>query len=398
MAHPRSAFGAPPQGGATGGPAEPDPRWPLEARVQADSSSAAAAAAPAASSQPPRAALDVRSIALQALALGAVVLLGAWLVHNAALNLAARNIASGFGFLDDSAGFAISEGLLPYEPSDSYARAFAAGVANTLRAALPAVILASVFGFALGIAQISRHALLRTLSRGFVDLVRNVPLLVQVLLWYYALTELLPSADAPLAFGTLAYLSKGGFAFTSPDIGAPMAVLAIGLTLALPWLAWRAVSRRALTLPLALLAIVAAWVLLPDAWQRPEPGAFGISGGASLSPEWLALVVALTQYSGAYCAEIVRAGLQAVPRGQWEASHALSLTRGQALRRVIVPQSLRVIVPPYTSLVMNTIKNSSLAVAVGYPDVVSVATTALNQNGQAIECQAVPLPPVRAAT
>src|SRR5262245_3060872 len=344
---------------------------------------------------PPRPPLNLRSLGLQALALVLVVLLGVWLVHNAAINLAARNIASGFGFLNDSAGFAISEGLLPYEPSDSYARAFAAGVANTLRAALPAVFLATLLGFALGIAQISRHPLVRGLSRGFVDVVRNVPLLVQVLLWYFALTELLPGGDTPLSAGQFALLSKGGLSVAVPELTASQAVVPLVLTFVLPWLAWRAVRWRAVPLPLwatmvlALALVVAIWALWPDEWNTPQVGAFGVSGGATLSPEWLALVIALTQYSGVYCAEIVRAGLQAVPRGQSEAAHALSLTRNQALRRVIIPQSLRVIVPPYTSLVMNTIKNSSLAVAIGYPDIVSAATTALNQNGQAIECIAI---------
>jgi general L-amino acid transport system permease protein len=348
-----------------------------------------AAAAAAAAAGPPRAPVNWRSLGLQALALAAVVLLGGWLLHNAAVNLAARNIASGFGFLKDSAGFAISEGLVPYEPHDSYARAFAAGVVNTLRAALPAVLLATILGFTLGIAQISRHALLRALARSFVDLVRNVPLLVQVLLWYFALTELLPGAEEPLQIGGSVFLSKGGLALAVPVLTASQAAIPIVLTMALPWLAWQFVRWRAIALPLALLAVVALWIFWPEEWQRPQLSAFGVTGGATLSPEWLALVVALTQYSGAYCAEIVRAGLQAVPRGQWEATHALSLTRAQALRRVIVPQSMRVIVPPYTSLVMNTIKNSSLAVAVGYPDIVSVATTALNQNGQAIECIAI---------
>src|SRR5262249_36709840 len=149
-----------------------------------------------------------------------VVLFGVWLLHNAAVNLAAQNIASGFGFLKDSAGFAISEGVLPYEPGDSYARAFAAGVANTLRAAIPAVILATIVGFALGIAQISKHPLIRGVSRTFVDVVRNVPLLVQVLLWYFALTELLPAGDAPIAVDDIAYLSKGGLAFAVPTLTA----------------------------------------------------------------------------------------------------------------------------------------------------------------------------------
>jgi general L-amino acid transport system permease protein len=344
------------------------------------------AAAPAV---PPRPPLNLRSLGLQALALVLVVLLGAWLVRNATTNLAAQNIASGFGFLSDTAGFAISEGVLPYEPSDTYARAFAAGVANTLRAAMPAVFLATVLGFALGIAQTSRHALVRLLSRGIVDIVRNIPLLVQVLLWYFALTELLPGTDTPLQVDDVAFLSKGGFTFAVPDLTASQAIVPLALTVVLPWLAWLAAPWRRITLPLSLLLVIGVWLLWPDSWQRPQIGGFGVSGGATLSPEWLALVIALTQYSGVYCAEIVRAGLQAVPRGQWEATHALSLTRWQALRRVIVPQSLRVIVPPYTSLVMNTIKNSSLAVAIGYPDIVSAATTALNQNGQAIECIAI---------
>jgi general L-amino acid transport system permease protein len=254
---------------------------------------------------------------------------------------------------------------------------------------LPAVLFATVLGFVLGIAQTSRHALVRLLSRAFVDLVRNVPLLVQVLLWYFTLTELLPGSDAPLHADDVAFLSKGGLAIAVPELTASQAIVPLVLTLAIPWLAWYAGRWRRYAFPLALIVVVAIWLLWPDSWQLPQVGAFGVSGGATLSPEWLAIVIALTQYSGAYCAEIVRAGLQAVPRGQWEATHALSLTRGQALRRVIIPQSLRVIVPPYTSLVMNTIKNSSLAVAIGYPEIVSVATTALNQNGQAIECIAI---------
>ena len=347
--------------------------------------------APSAAPQgPPQPKTDPRSIAWQAAALAAVVLAGAWLVHNATVNLAARNIASGFGFLKDTAGFAISEGLMPYEAGDSYARAFAAGVANTLRASLPAIVLATALGFTLGIAQVSRHALVRTLSRGFVDLVRNVPLLVQVLLWYFALTELLPNGEEALHVSDVAYLSKGGFAFAVPDLTASQAMVPVLLTAMAAWLAWNARRRwRGIAIPVAIVAIAALWIFWPDEWKRPEVTGFGIAGGATLTPEWIALVVALTQYSGAYCAEIVRAGLQAVAKGQWEATHALGLTRAQALRRVIVPQSLRVIVPPYTSLLMNTIKNSSLAVAIGYPDIVSVATTSLNQNGQAIECIAI---------
>lgn len=351
--------------------------------TQAGTASSTAAARPAAP------ALNLRSIGLQALALAGVVALGGWMVHNAASNLSARHIAAGFGFLNDSAGFPIAEGLVHYEPSDSYGRAFVAGFANTLRAALPAVALATLLGFALGVAQLSRHALVRGVARWYVDIVRNVPLLVQVLLWYFALTELLPGSEAPLSLRETLFLSKGGAAFPAPELSTAAALLLAAATLALPALAWRLPGRRAAAQALAWLALAVLWWWLPAGWERPEHGTFGVTGGGALSPEWLALVLALTQYSGAYCGEIVRAGLMAVPRGQWEAGHALGLTRGQALRRLIVPQGLPVIVPPYTSLVMNTIKNSSLAIAVGYPDIVYIATTSLNQNGQAIECIAV---------
>ncbi|MBC7916870.1 MAG: ABC transporter permease subunit [Rhodoferax sp.] len=292
------------------------------------------------------------SLAWQALALAAVLLVGWWLVRNAAANLSARNIASGFGFLQDTAGFAISEGVLPYDMEDAYWRAFLAGVANTLRAALPAVLLASLLGLLVGVAQISQHAVLSRVARLYVDVVRNVPLLVQVLLWYFALTELLPAQEQPAQWGGHLYLSKAGLSFAVPAFSGPVSWASLG-------------------------------------WDVPQITAFGTSGGAVLTPEWLALVGALSLYGAAYCAEVVRAGLSAVPRGQWESGHALGLTWTQTLSRVILPQGLRVMVPPYTSLVMNTIKNSSLAVAVGYPDIVSVATTAMNQNGQAIECIAI---------
>jgi len=344
--------------------------------------------------QPPKPPLDWRAVGLQAVALAAVFALLAWLVHNAGSNLAARNIASGFGFLKDSAGFAVSEGVVPYETGDSYLWAFAAGVANTLRAAVPAVLLATLLGFIAGIAQISRNALLRTIARTYVDVVRNIPLVLQVLMWYFAITELLPAGDSPVVVGGVAFLSKGGLAVAVPELSSWLALVLVAATVALPVLAWRATVRqrtaaRVLAMGVALVILAIAWVAVPSGWERPTQGGFGVSGGATLSPEWLALVSALTLYAGAYCAEIVRSGIQAVHKGQWEACHALSFTRPQLLMRVIVPQSLRVVVPPYTSLIMNTIKNSSLAVAIGYPDIVSVATTAMNQNGQAIECVAV---------
>lgn len=344
--------------------------------------------------RPPAPRLDVRALGVQVAALIVVIGLLAWLTHNAVSNLAARNIASGFGFLKDSAGFSISEGIFPYETGDSYLWAFLAGMANTLRVAIPAVLLASLLGFSAGTAQISRNALLRTIARTYVDVVRNVPLLVQVLMWYFIVTESLPAGDSPLVVGGVAFLSKGGLAVAVPELSLAPALVLVAATIALPALAWQltAPQRTALRFGATLAALgtlAAAWVVAPSGWERPIEGSFGVSGGATLSPEWLALVSALTLYAGAYCAEIVRSGILAVQKGQWEAGQALSFTRPQMLMHVIMPQSLRIIVPPYTSLIMNTIKNSSLAVAIGYPDIVSVATTAMNQNGQAIECVAV---------
>lgn len=337
----------------------------------------------------PRTQRDLRGLLLQLLAIaGAAAVIG-WLAHNAATNLEARGVASGFGFLDDSAGFAISEGLVAYSPEDSYARAFVAGLANTLRAALPAVLLATVLGLFAGIAQISRHVLVRSIARVYVDVVRNVPLLVQALIWYFTLTRLLPDPQTPLAIGPAAFLSKGGLAVAVPQMPSALALILVLGSMLLVWLALRAPRHRALAVASALAAAGALWGLLPSGWERPELGTFGATGGATLSPEWLALVGAITLYSGAYCAEIVRAGLEAVPRGQWEAARALSLTRHQTIARVVVPQALRVIVPPYAGLVMRTMKASSLGVAIGYPELVSVATTSLNQNGQAIECIAI---------
>lgn len=279
--------------------------------------------------------------AAQALLLVALLALLAWLAGNAHTNLAARGLSSGFDFLSESAGFGIAEGPVPYDASDSYLRAFLAGAANTMVAAVPAIVLTTLLGFVLGIASISRNELLHGIVRVYVDGARNIPLLVHVLLWYVAFTSALPDSNQPASFGPF-YLSKSGFAMPHPLTG-----------------------------------------------ELPTLGAFGLSGGLFISPEFMAIVMALAGYSCAYCAEIVRAGLLAVPKGQWEAAHALGLGRGKTIRFVVIPQAMRVLMPPYISLALNTIKNSSLGVAVGYPEIVSIGTTSLNQSGRAIECVAV---------
>jgi general L-amino acid transport system permease protein len=295
--------------------------------------------------------LPARSRRILAQAALAIVLaaLVALLVRAVAGNLAAQNIRTGFDFLRDPAGFDIGESLIAYSPRSSYGQAFLVGVLNTLRVALAGIVAATLVGFAIGLGQLARNRLVAGLCGLWVELLRNIPLLIQLLAIYLALTELLPDVTEPLALPGGALLSKSG--------------------LALPWPAAQAGGGFAL--------------------EFPQAEGLAIAGGRTLSPEFLALLAGLTLFTSAYIAEIVRAGAQAVSPGQWDAAQALGLTRPQAVRHVILPQALRVIVPPLASQYLNLTKNSSLAVAIGYPDIVSVANTAINQNGQAIECIAV---------
>jgi len=273
----------------------------------------------------------VRGLLWQALALAAVLLLLGWLAVNTAHNLQARGIQSGFDFLLQPAGFDIGETVLPYDADRPYWQAFAAGVLNTLRVALLGCVLVTLLGTAVGAGRLSRHPLLRGLCTAYVELFRNIPLLLQLLMWYLLLAQALPAIGEARTLGPLA-LDKSGL----------------------------------------------AWVLNDD--------------GDTLftaTPEFLALLLGLTLYTAAFVAEVVRAGISAVPGSQAEAAAALGLRRWQALRRVLLPQALRVIIPPLTNQYLNLTKNSSLAVAIGYPDVVSIANTALNQTGRALECIAI---------
>lgn len=260
-------------------------------------------------------------------------------------NLQRQGIPSGFAFLSEPAGFAIGEGLLPFDPGDTYWRALAAGFANTLRVALLGILLSTLLGSAVGVGRLSRNILLRGLCTTYVELFRNIPLLLQLLAWYFILTDLLPAAADAWHIGNSVYLSKSGLVFPTP--------------------VWHAGTVR---------------------WEFPTHNVFSIAGGGSLTPEFLTVLLGLSLYSAAYFAEIIRAGLTATPRGPSEAAAALGLSRQQILRHILWPQALRIIVPPAGNQCLTLIKNSSLAVAVGYPDLVSVANTTLNQTGRAIEC------------
>jgi general L-amino acid transport system permease protein len=345
-----------------------------------------------------------RSIVYQALALGLVVAVVWYLAHNTLANMQARGIQSGFGFLWQTAGFDIGETLIPYDALDPYWRAFAVGIVNTIRVALIGIVLATLIGALLGIGRFSRNAIVRGLCYGYVELFRNIPVLLQLLMWYLLLTDWLPPLSEALSLGGVILLSNNGFKFPAP-VWAPGYTLALLFALAGAVVAWLyrrwAMRQFELTgrvrslfwVPVAIVLglAVLGWVVggAPTQWSFPVIDGFIVSGGATATPEFLAVLFGLVFYTSAFIAEVVRAGIASVSHGQVEAASSLGLTRGQAMRLVVLPQALRVIIPPMTSQYLNLTKNSSLAVAIGYPDVVSIANTSLNQTGRAVECIAI---------
>jgi general L-amino acid transport system permease protein len=281
--------------------------------------------------------LKFRRLAYQAAALAAVLVVGWFFVSNTQENLEARRIASGFGFLDREAGFEIGEKFfLTYGAADTYARALLVGILNTLGVALVGIVLATVLGAAVGLSRLSPNFMLRGAAASYVEFFRNVPLLVQLFFWYAVITEGLPGPREALSPLPGVFLSNRG-------------------------------------------------ILLPSFDSVPRLEGFNFVGGTAITPEFAALLAGLSVYTAAFIAEIVRAGVLAIERGQWDAAHAMGLTRRESLRYVVVPQALRVVIPPLASQYLNLTKNSSLAVAIGYPDLVSIANTTMNQTGQAIE-------------
>jgi general L-amino acid transport system permease protein len=335
----------------------------------------------------------VRELALQGAVALVLVALVALFARNVAANLALRQIKSGFGFLADPAGFNVGEMLFPFEARDSYLRAFLVGLANTLRVALAGIVSASLLGALVGMMRLAHHPLLRGLGGAFVEVFRNTPLLIQLLAIYLVVTELLPEASEAFAWPGVALLSKQGLQIAVPAHGAAalgvalVAALAGGVACALAARRWFTAGNGLVGTAGGLASGLAAWLACGAAggWSRPTLDGFLIEGGASLTPEFLALWLGLTLFTGAAIAELVRAGALAVPVHQWNAALALGLTRGQAMTTVIFPQALRLAIPPLASQYMNLIKNSSLAVAIGYPDLVSIGNTSINQNGQALE-------------
>jgi general L-amino acid transport system permease protein len=344
-----------------------------------------------------------RSLLWQGAALGIVAAVLWYLIGNTARNLAVRHIATGFAFLHRVAGIPIAEQPIPYDPGvDTFGRALLIGVLNTLKVSIVGIVLATVWGTLIGIGRLTHNWLLARLTALYVEVLRDIPLLLQLLFWYTLLQGLPPPRQA-LRLGAM-FLSNRGIRLPvpiwQPAHGWTMLVLAAGIILTILWARHARAVREATgagprVWPAAFVFIVAAplgvWVLLGAklAIDAPQLRGFGFVGGSTVSPEYAALLIGLVVYTAAYIAEIVRAGIEAVPRGQWEAAAALGLRRGATLRLIVLPQALRVIIPPMTSQYLNLTKNSSLAVAIGYQDIVSIAGTTINQTGQAIEGVAI---------
>ena len=345
-----------------------------------------------------------RGLLYQVIALGLIALVLWFLAHNTLENMRVRGIQSGFDFLSQPAGFDIGESIMSYESIDPYWKAFLVGLLNTLRVAVVGIVLATLLGTALGVGRFSANAIVRGLCYGYVELFRNVPILLQLLMWYLLLTEALPEPGEPLSLGGLVYLSKGGLSFPAPVWAAGHGWAVLGALVGVGaawWYAGRARKQfeatgqaRATVLPgLALIVVctAAGWALggAPSQWRLPEVTDVAVTGGGEITPEFIAVLMGLVLYTSAFIAEVVRAGIQSVPLGQSEAANALGLPPGRQMKLVVLPQALRVIIPPLTNQYLNLTKNSSLAVAIGYPDVVSISNTAINQTGRAVECIAI---------
>lgn len=309
-------------------------------------------------------------------------------------NLQARDIRSGFAFLSDRASFEIGESLIAVSSNDSFGRMFVAGMLNTVRVAIFSIVTATVLGVIVGLMRLSKHPLVRFLGVAHVEFYRNIPLLIQLFAIYLAITEFLPDSFDPLTLGSWLMISKAGLQFAVPNNLSMANGTAFALAIVTFWGARRYFISRITSLMATLSALVASvltaivvWILfgLLGGWSHPQMEGFMVVGGAGATPEFLTLWIGLTTFTSASIAEIVRAGILAVPKNQWRAAEALGMTNLQTISYVILPQSLRLVIPPLASQFMNLTKNSSLAVIIGYPDIVSVGNTSIVIMGQALE-------------
>jgi general L-amino acid transport system permease protein len=343
--------------------------------------------------------------ALQILFVAALAWIAYEIVANARANLEAQRITSGFGFLGNTAGFDVSQALIPYSGSNTYTRVFLVGLLNTLMVAIVGIFFATILGFLIGLARLSPNWLLSRVAGAYVECVRNLPLLFQMLFLYLAVLATLPNPRQSISLFSSAFLSNRGMVIPTPIPHEGLTAFAVAIVIAIAAaLLLRSYARRqlfhsgrlltiwpyVLTLLLGLPLITALVFGKPVTFEMPELKSFNFSGGSRVVPEFMALTVALSIYTAAFIAEIVRAGVLSVHKGQMEAGSSLGLSRGSTLRLIVVPQALRVILPPLTNQYLNLTKNSSLAVGIGYPDLFSVfAGTTLSQTGQAIEIIAI---------
>jgi general L-amino acid transport system permease protein len=341
----------------------------------------------------------VRSVVYQVIALCAVGAVVWFLVQNTMHNLSVRNIASGFDFLNREAGFAIGESLIEYGPANDYRRALTVGLLNTLRVAVVGIIFATLLGTLIGIARLSKNWLIRKIASVYVEVMRNIPLLLQLFFWYAIISETMPGPRQALKPLPGVFISNRGVKIPWLQ-GDGLTwllwgtLLAIVLMTVLSRWARKRQEKTGQIFPIWRVSAVLLFLVPVLVWlfsgtslsiDVPELKGFNFVGGITLSPEFAALIIGLVIYTSAFIAEVVRSGIQSVNYGQWEAAGAIGLKNSLALRLVVLPQALRVIIPPMTSQYLNITKNSSLAVAIGYPDIVSVVNTTLNQTGQAIE-------------
>jgi len=346
----------------------------------------------------------VRAIVFQIIATAAVAGTILYLISNTLHNMEQRGISTGFGFLNNTGGFGILQSLIEFDETHTYGRTFIVGLLNTILVSGLGIIFATILGFIMGVARLSSNWLIAKLAAAYIEIFRNIPLLLQIVFWYFGVftaQALMPSPRQSIDVGGVMFLNNRGLNLPSPVLGEAFwltEVTIVAAIIAVVILAKWAHRRQERTgqpfhtvyVSLAILIGVPGLVFLlsgsPLTWEIPELKGFNFRGGITMIPELFALLLALTVYTGTFIAETVRSGIQAVSHGQTEAAHALGLRNGPTLRLIIIPQAMRVIIPPLTSQYLNLTKNSSLAAAVGYPDLVAVfAGTTLNQTGQAVE-------------
>ncbi|PTY37413.1 amino acid ABC transporter permease [Saccharospirillum sp. MSK14-1] len=346
----------------------------------------------------------VRSIIYQVLVFGGVFFLGWYLVSNVQTNLDEQNIATGFGFLDREASFGISESVIAYSPESNYGRALLVGILNTIKVSLTGIILASIIGTLIGIGLVSKNWLVRFIGKTYIDVFRNVPLLLQLFFWYALITNGLPGVRQALNPLPGTFLTNRGLYLPIPAdnpawfwVFIAFIVGIIGAFVLRKW-SFKRLEATGQVFPHLSVGLgivvglpILTWLLFgaPIEMNVPALQGFNFQGGLNMSPEFFTLLLGLTVYTATYIAEVVRSGIQSVPKGQSEASTSLGLKPSWTMRLIVLPQALRVIIPPLTNQYLNLTKNSSLAVAIGYPELVSISNTTMNQTGQAVEGVAI---------